>query len=71
MRLRRGASAVELRVCDRGPGFDAEALPRTVRTLGMSTMRERAEALGARLEVVSAAGSGCVVRVRVPVRRRG
>ena len=34
-------------------------------------MRERAEALGARLEVVSAAGSGCVVRVRVPVRRRG
>jgi signal transduction histidine kinase len=70
VRLRRGAS-VELRVSDRGPGFDSEMLPRTVRTLGMSTMRERAEALGARLEVVSAPGRGCTVRVRVPVRRRG
>ena len=71
VRLRRGAGAVELQVCDRGPGFDPDALPRTARTLGMSTMRERAEALGARLEVVSSAGRGCRVRVLVPVRRRG
>jgi signal transduction histidine kinase len=71
VRLRRTGAAVELSVCDRGPGFDAAALPRTVRTLGLTTMRERAEQLGARLEVVSAPGQECLVRVRVPVRRRG
>jgi signal transduction histidine kinase len=70
IRLRRLAAAVELSVCDRGPGFDPQALPHTVRTLGMSTMRERASALGARLDVVSAPGQGCSVRVRVPLRRR-
>ncbi len=70
IRLRRLAAAVELSVCDRGPGFEPQALPRTVRTLGMTTMRERADALGARLEVVSAPGQGCLVRVRVPLRRR-
>jgi signal transduction histidine kinase len=70
VRLRRLAAAVELSVCDRGPGFDPEVLPRTVRTMGMSTMHERAEQLGARLEVVSAPGQGCSVRVRLPVRRR-
>jgi signal transduction histidine kinase len=71
VRLRRAGAAVELSVCDRGPGFDPGALPRTVRTLGLTTMRERADQLGARLEVVSAPGQGCLVRVRVPVRRRG
>ncbi|MGH7748045.1 MAG: ATP-binding protein, partial [Candidatus Dormibacteria bacterium] len=70
LRLRRLATAVELLVCDRGPGFDPAALPRTVRTMGLSTMHERAEQLGARLEVESAPGRGCVVRVRLPVRRR-
>jgi signal transduction histidine kinase len=70
IRLRRLAAAVELSVCDHGPGFDPQALPRTVRTLGMSTMRERASALGARLDVVSAPGQGCSVRVHAPLRRR-
>lgn len=68
VRLRRLARAVELSVSDRGPGFDPTALSRTVRTLGMSTMAERAEALGARLEVVSAPGKGCTVKVRLAVR---
>jgi signal transduction histidine kinase len=71
VRLRRSGGKVELSVRDRGRGFDAAALPHTVRTLGLTTMRERAERLGARLEVVSATGQGCLVRVRVPVRRRG
>lgn len=71
VRVRVDGGVVELAVRDEGPGFDADALPRTVRTLGMSTMRERAAALGAGLDVASAPGRGCVVTVRVPVRRRG
>jgi signal transduction histidine kinase len=38
--------------------------------MGMTPMNARAEQLGARLEVVSAPGQGCSVRVRLPVRRR-
>jgi signal transduction histidine kinase len=71
VRVRVDGGVVELAVRDEGPGFDADALPRTVRTLGMSTMRERAAALGAGLDVASAPGRGCVVTARVPVRRRG
>lgn len=70
IRLRRLATAVELSVRDGGPGFDPSAQPRTVRTMGMTTMRERAEQLGARLDVVSAVREGCSVRVRLPSRRR-
>jgi len=68
--LRRSRGAVRLTVRDNGPGFDAGALPRTVRTHGMTTMRQRARALGADLQVRSAPGDGTVVTVRVPLRGR-
>jgi signal transduction histidine kinase len=68
--LRRNRSAVTLTVRDDGPGFDPDALPRTVRSNGMTTMRQRARALGAELSVRSAPGAGCTVSVRVPLRRR-
>lgn len=66
---RRGGSTV-LSVRDHGPGFDVESLSPTARTLGLSTMRERAEAIGATFELQSAPGSGTEVRVTVPRRRR-
>jgi signal transduction histidine kinase len=55
-------TAVTLRVADDGAGFD----PRQVAPghLGLSTMRERAQAVGARLELASAAGQGTAVTVR-------
>jgi signal transduction histidine kinase len=56
--------ALVLRVADDGPGFD----PMTVRPgSGLTNMRDRLEALGGTLEVVSAPGSGTVVVGRVPV----
>ena len=70
--VRRQRGAVVLTVRDEGPGFDPAALPRTVRSHGMTTMRQRARALGSELSVQSAPGQGTVVSVRVPLRgRRG
>jgi signal transduction histidine kinase len=56
--------SLEVRVADDGRGFDpAAARPGH---LGMSTMRDRADAAGAHLEVSSAPGQGTRIRVHVP-----
>lgn len=58
---------VRLTVADEGVGFDPEALaPEIGVHWGLPTMRERAEALGGRLRVVSGPGRGTRVVVEVP-----
>jgi len=52
---------------DNGVGFDPAA-PRPMRTLGMSSMRERAEGIGGRLVVESARGRGTSVSADLPIR---
>ena len=54
-------------VSDDGLGFR----PRTASGVGMSSMRERASAIGAKLEVGSEVGQGARVRLRVPVPQKG
>ncbi len=56
---------VVLSVHDDGQGFDAERAPRG--RLGMTTMRERAEAAGGQFNVETAPGRGTRVVARVPV----
>jgi signal transduction histidine kinase len=68
--LRAGARSVTLRVHDDGPGFDIAALPRTRRGMGLAAMRERAQEIGARLEIRGRAGTGTTVTVSVPVERK-
>jgi signal transduction histidine kinase len=58
-------SDVVLTVQDDGAGFDTSSVPRG--RLGMTTMRERAEAAGGRLEIASAAGRGTRVVATVPI----
>jgi signal transduction histidine kinase len=65
--MRAGAKTVTLRVRDDGPGFDAVALPRTRRGIGLATMRERAHGIGARFDIRSRPGAGTTVSVVVPV----
>jgi len=60
--------AVRLSVADDGAGFDAANPPRRAAHYGIATMRERAEAVGARLRIVSRPGKGC--RVEVELKRR-
>jgi signal transduction histidine kinase len=64
--LDTGGDAVRLVVADDGAGFDLAATRRTSRRLGLTSMRERAEALGGVLHVDTAAGAGTRVSLEVP-----
>jgi signal transduction histidine kinase len=66
--LRAWRGGTELSVRDEGPGFDADALPRTVRTMGLGTMAERAAAINAAFTLDAAPGRGTEVRVFLPAR---
>ena len=65
--LRAGARTVTLRIHDDGPGFDPAMLPRTRRGIGLATMRERAQEIGARVDIRSREGAGTTVTVSVPI----
>lgn len=57
---------------DNGSGFDPSALSRTaVPRFGLSTMRERAEAIGGTLTITEAPAGGALVAVRIPAEPRG
>jgi signal transduction histidine kinase len=59
-------------VKDNGQGFDPAHVGDDGRQhLGLQTMKERAESVGARLEVASQRGRGTEVRIELPLRRPG
>jgi two-component system, NarL family, sensor histidine kinase DegS len=67
--LADGDLKVEVR--DNGRGFDPSAVRVRARGgAGISGMRERAEVIGARLDVDSSAGQGCAVRLLIPITAR-
>jgi signal transduction histidine kinase len=65
---RTAAEGVELCVTDDGRGFDLQNVPPD--HLGLGIMRERAEAIGAALEITSAPGAGTRVTVVWPMDQR-
>lgn len=58
--------AATLRVSDNGSGFDPNAVPVSL-CAGLSTMRERVELLGGRLEINSASGRGTSLVAIIPL----
>ena len=62
-------SRVSLRVADDGHGFDPEEAVTRSRRLVLTSMRERAEALGGTLEIDSEPGRGTTVDVEVRIGR--
>jgi signal transduction histidine kinase len=64
--LHFGADAIGLTTVDDGVGFDPAAA-RLTPTLGMSSMRERADGIGGRLVVESAPGEGTRVSAELPI----
>ncbi len=58
-------SPVTLIVRDDGTGFDPEDAQIRARRLGLTSMYERADGIGARLSIISSAGAGTVVRLEL------
>ena len=65
VRLQREDGRVLLEVEDDGVGFDPSARALRATHLGLTSMEERAERMGGRLEIRSARGSGTRVRIDV------
>jgi len=69
--LRINDNILELTVADNGKGFDVEDYGLNHRPrFGLSTMRERAEAIGAEFNLDSEPGAGTRVTVRLALRER-
>jgi signal transduction histidine kinase len=61
--LRRGAAGIVLEIDDDGHGFDVDT---TTPGMGLRNLRDRAESLGGKLEVLSRPGEGTTVRATIP-----
>jgi len=66
LRLANGDGRLVLEVADDGGGFDPADPELRATRLGLTSMEERAQRLGGRLEIVSAPGTGTTVRLEVP-----
>lgn len=64
--LRECDDALALRVRDDGAGFDPRDAAQRSRSLGLTSMEERATALGGTLQIDSTPGRGTVVSLEVP-----
>jgi signal transduction histidine kinase len=69
--LEIGVADARLTVTDDGVGFDGAALGTGRRTLGLTSMRERAALLGGTCAVESAPNRGTTVRFQVPLNGQG
>src|SRR5262249_21624779 len=58
--------SVIVEIVDDGHGLHSVRPDEAARRLGIASMRERARAVGGRLEVTSPAGAGTTVRLEVP-----
>jgi signal transduction histidine kinase len=67
LRLERGDGRLLLEVRDDGEGFDPDDAELRSKRLGLTSMEERAERLGGRLEIRSARGAGTTVRLEAPL----
>ena len=68
IRIDYGAAEVCLEIRDDGIGFDPAATVSPGEHFGLQGMRERAEKISARLEILSEPGKGTTVNVCVPQR---
>jgi signal transduction histidine kinase len=70
VRLEERPEAVALSVVDDGRGFDPDAAALRSRSLGLTSMEERAQALGGALRIASAPGAGTTVAMELPLDSR-
>jgi signal transduction histidine kinase len=64
--MRAGSENLELSICDDGSGFDPDSVDPQDH-LGIRGMRERAQACGGTLEIISRKDEGTTLQVRIPI----
>ncbi|MGD9894427.1 MAG: GAF domain-containing protein [Dehalococcoidia bacterium] len=67
VRLTMTVVELDLVVADNGAGFDSAPQPNGRRTLGLTSMRERATLLGGECTIASAPAEGTTIHLRLPV----
>jgi signal transduction histidine kinase len=67
VRLDERPTVVALSVADDGRGFDPDAPALRSRSLGLTSMEERAHALGGTLRIASAPGAGTTIDLELPL----
>lgn len=68
--LKMGRREIRLEIADHGCGFSRESVHGGKRSLGLSSMKERAELLGGTLTLESRPAQGTVCRAVIPIRER-
>jgi signal transduction histidine kinase len=63
IRLHSDAESTELEIRDDGRGFDIKTLKKG---LGLLNIRNRAEILGGKMELITSPGQGCLLKVVLP-----
>ncbi len=63
------AGQLKIAIEDQGAGFDQAAASRLGRSVGLASMRERAELLGGQFALDSTPGEGTRIRVTLPIER--
>ena len=71
LRVWGDASMLNLKIEDRGRGFDADATLKAPRTSGLRGMQERAMLLGGRMTIESSPGSGTTIAAELPLSSTG
>ena len=67
VRIRYAAESITIEVSDKGKGFDPSEEFRPPRGWGLAGMRERVEAVGGKLKVISASGRGTTIEAVIPL----
>jgi signal transduction histidine kinase/DNA-binding response OmpR family regulator len=67
VRVWASAGQLKLAIEDHGRGFDAAAIALRARSVGLASMRERAELLGGQFSLDSTPGEGTYIRVTLPL----
>lgn len=64
--LTADAETVEMKIADDGIGFDSDAI-RFKKGVGLSNIASRAELFSGKVDIISAPGKGCTLKISVPI----
>ncbi len=68
IKLKNNSPLLTLEISDDGKGFDSMKIRRG---LGLTNIRNRAELFGGKMDIITAEGSGCTIRITVPTTVKG